>query len=97
VARSFAAVVLKERHLLALIDTDPEIDEPFSRIPEDSAFRAYHGAVVLAPDLEDQTARVRVELWDSLPDAPAGGGAGSAAWGMRWRCVFRPHGSSSST
>ncbi|MFF7928988.1 hypothetical protein ACFZDP_49535, partial [Streptomyces mirabilis] len=28
--------------------------------------------VVVASDLEDQRARVRLELWDSPPDAPSG-------------------------
>ncbi|MGW2525184.1 hypothetical protein ACWC09_51285 [Streptomyces sp. NPDC001617] len=69
-ADSFGAVVLVERHLFALIDTDPEIEEPFSRLPPNGSFLVHEGAVVVASALEDQMARVRVELWDSMPDAP---------------------------
>ncbi|MCX4419484.1 hypothetical protein [Streptomyces mirabilis] len=69
---SFTAVVRVERHLFALVDTDPEREEPFSRIPDNSAFLAHEGSVVVASDLEDQRARVRLELWDSPPDAPSG-------------------------
>ena len=71
-ADSFTAVVLMERHLFALIDNDPENEEPFSRIPDNSTFLAHEGSVVIASDLEDQMARVRVEIWDSVPDAPLG-------------------------
>ncbi|RPF39364.1 hypothetical protein [Streptomyces sp. TLI_185] len=71
-ADSFGATVLVERHLLALIDTDPEIEEPFSRLPRNGSFLVHEGSVVVASALEDQMARVRVELWDSMPDAPPG-------------------------
>ncbi|MGV9248885.1 hypothetical protein [Streptomyces sp. NPDC003710] len=69
---SFAAVVLVERHLFALIDSDPDNEEPFIQIPDNSAFLAYDGSVVVASNLEDQRARVRVEIWDSVPDTPTG-------------------------
>ncbi|WP_159046396.1 hypothetical protein [Streptomyces sp. MMG1121] len=67
---SFSAVVRVERHLFALVDTDGE-GVTFSRFPEAAAFLAHEGCVVLASDLEDQRARVRVEVWNSLPDAPS--------------------------
>ncbi|MGW2882571.1 hypothetical protein ACWDBP_41555 [Streptomyces sp. NPDC001233] len=54
-----------------MVDTDPEREETFSQIPDNSAFLAHEGSVVVASDLEDQRAKVRVELWDSPPDAPA--------------------------
>ncbi|WBO68991.1 hypothetical protein [Streptomyces camelliae] len=71
---SFSAVVRVERHLFALVDTDPEREETFSQLPDNSAFLAHEGSVVVASDLEDQRARVRVEVWDSLPDTPSGEG-----------------------
>ena len=64
---SFEAVVLVERHLFALIDNDPGNEEPFARIPGNSAFLVHEDSVVVASDLEDQLARVRVEIWDSAP------------------------------
>ncbi|MCX4461435.1 hypothetical protein OOK58_01830 [Streptomyces sp. NBC_01728] len=67
---SFAAAVLVERHLFTLIDTDPDNAERFSRFPEDGTFLAHEASVVIASDLEDQRARVTVELWDSEPDTP---------------------------
>ncbi|MFE7854160.1 hypothetical protein [Streptomyces sp. NPDC057403] len=67
---SFGATVLVERHLFALIDTDPDIEEPFSRLPQSASFVVHEGCVVVASALEDQMARVSVELWDSTPDAP---------------------------
>jgi hypothetical protein len=69
---SFSAVVRMERHLFALVDTDPEREETFAQLPDNSAFLAHEGSVVVASDLEDQRAKVKVELWDSPPDAPAG-------------------------
>jgi hypothetical protein len=71
-ADSFGAAVLVERHLFALIDTDPEIEDPFSRIPANASFLVHEGSVVVASALEDQLARVRVELWDSTPDVSPG-------------------------
>ncbi|MGW3499053.1 hypothetical protein [Streptomyces sp. NPDC001020] len=64
-----------------MVDTDPEREETFGRIPDSSAFLAHEGSVVVASDLEDQRAKVRVELWDSPPDAPAGEG---------FRCLGEP-------
>jgi hypothetical protein len=58
-------------YLFALIDTDPESEEPFSRLPGNSTFLAHEGSVVVASDLEDQMARVTVEIWDSPPDGPS--------------------------
>ncbi|WEP00645.1 hypothetical protein A6P39_043800 (plasmid) [Streptomyces sp. FXJ1.172] len=69
---SFSAVVRVERHLFALVDIDPG-RETFSRIPANMRFLAHDGCVVVASDLEDQRARVRVEVWDSPPQAPSGG------------------------
>ncbi|MFI2207427.1 hypothetical protein ACH47Z_43580 [Streptomyces sp. NPDC020192] len=74
---SFSAVVLVERHLFALVDTDPEREDTFSQVPGNLTFLAHEGSVVVASDLEDQMARVRVELWDSVPDAPSGEGFAS--------------------
>ncbi|MFF3660309.1 hypothetical protein [Streptomyces olivochromogenes] len=71
---SFDAVVLVERHLFALIDNDPGNEEPFARVPGSSAFLVDEDSVVVASDLEDQLARVRVELWDSAPDEPTADG-----------------------
>ncbi|NMI62902.1 MULTISPECIES: hypothetical protein [unclassified Streptomyces] len=71
---SFEAVVLVERHLFALIDNDPGNEEPFARIPGNSAFLIHEDSVVVASDLADQLARVRVEIWDAAPDGPAGDG-----------------------
>ncbi|MFE5088105.1 hypothetical protein [Streptomyces mirabilis] len=71
---SFEAVVLVERHLFALIDNDPGNEEPFARIPGNSAFLVHEDSVVVASDLEDQLARVRVEIWDSAPGRPVGEG-----------------------
>lgn len=67
---SLSAVVRVERRLFALVDTDPEREETFAQLPDYSAFLAHEGSVVVASDLEDQKAKVRVELWDSPPDAP---------------------------
>ncbi|MFB7510789.1 hypothetical protein [Streptomyces broussonetiae] len=74
---SFSAVVLVERHLFALVDTDPEREGTFSQLPDDLTFLAHEGSVVVASDLEDQMARVRVEVWDSPPDVPSGEGFAS--------------------
>ncbi|MEU9397447.1 hypothetical protein AB0D86_46650 [Streptomyces sp. NPDC048324] len=56
---AFVATVLVERHLFALIDIDPDIEEPFSRLPQNASFVVHEGCVVVASALEDQMARVR--------------------------------------
>ncbi|MEV4869697.1 hypothetical protein [Streptomyces syringium] len=65
--RAFEDSIRVEKHLFALVDEECEADDVYATIPGVGEVATEDDVVVVSSALEDQLARLRVEVWAGLP------------------------------
>ncbi|MFI1253368.1 hypothetical protein ACH4U6_06120 [Streptomyces netropsis] len=70
--RAFEDSIRVEKHLFALVDEECEADDVYVTIPGVGGMATEADVVVVSSALEDQLARLRVEVWAGLPQLPQG-------------------------